>query len=102
MFAIVSFQRKMPRYFVALDDVDGDIIKQFDELSITDPEKIRQKFREREPPVVLYEEGDWTKGKVVGQDVFKPGPVIYLWLVKKEAWEEPEILQNALFCSTAV
>ena len=92
----------MPRYFVVLDDINGDIIKQFDELSITDPEKIRQKFREKEPPVILYEEGDRMKGKIVGQDIFKPGPVIYLWSVKKEAWEEPELLQNALFCSTAV
>ena len=86
---------------MALDDVDGDNLRQFDELSIRDPDKIRAKFGEKNPPEVLYEDGDRKRGKIVGRDEFKQGHV-YVWLVNKAAWEEPEILQNALFCSTAV
>ena len=90
----------MLRFFVALNDADGDL-KHFDESSIKDPEKIRAKFKEKHPPVVLYEEGDKEKGRIVTQDVLTPG-IVYVWLTKKEPWEDREILQNAFICSRAV
>ena len=92
----------MPRkiYLVALDDVNA-ACQWFDELSIKDPDEIRRKFKEKQPPKVLYEEGDRMKARVVGQDEFIPGTV-YVWFAEKKAWEKPDILQNALFCSKAV
>ena len=89
-----------PRYFVALNDAENDA-KQFDEPSINDPEKIREKFREKMCPTVLYEDGDREKGRIVGQDSLSRG-VVYVWYIKKEPWEVPEVVQNALFCCQAV
>ena len=37
----------------------------------------------------------------MGQDLLTPG-VVYVWLTKKEPWEDLEILQNALTCTRAV
>ena len=88
---------RSPRFVVAL----GDAVKQFDELSIKDPEKIRDKFKEKTCPEVLYEGGDREKGRIIGQDSLSPG-VVYVWYLKKEPWEVPEIVQNALYCSQAV
>ena len=58
----------MLRFFVALNDADGDL-KQFDKSSIKDPELIRAKFKKKDPPVILYEEGDKGRGKIMTQDV---------------------------------
>ena len=92
----------MPFYLVALNDVNSDP-KTFSESAIQDPENIRARFKWKYPPEVLYEEGDKGKSKVFGRDVLQPG-VIYVWFTKEgaELWRDPEILQNALFCSLAV
>ena len=85
---------------MALDDPLGPC-EQFDEKTIKDPEKIRKKFKQKTKPEVLYEEGVKEKVKVVGSDDLTPNHV-YVWFVNKKQWEDPEILQNALFCSRAV
>ena len=96
----------MPRYLVALDEADGQL-EQFNGESI-DPEKIRERFRQTTPPEVLHEvndEGHIERAVVVGNDEDKVTPkarAIYVWFVHKKPWEDPEILQNALFCSEAV
>ena len=92
----------MPFYLVALNSVNSDP-KTFSESAIQDPENIRARFKQKCPPEILYEEGDKEKSKVFGRDVLVPG-VIYVWFTKErsEPWRDPEILQNALFCSLAV
>ena len=89
-------------YLVALNCVNSDP-KTFSKSAIQDPENIRSRFREKYPPEMLYEEGDKEKRKVFGRDVLQPG-VVYVWFTKERAelWRDPEILQNALFCSSAV
>ena len=88
----------MNRYLVALNDV-----KTFSESAIKEPETIRERFQEKYPPEVLYEEGDKDKPRVIGCDQLRP-MVIYVWFTKDrtEVWRDKEILQNALFCSSAV
>ena len=92
----------MPFYLVALNNVNNDP-KTFSESAIKDPENIRARFKEKYPPEILYEEGYKEKSKVFGRDILETG-VVYVWFTREraEVWRDPEILQNALFCSIAV
>ena len=91
----------MVRYFLALNDANSPP-QSFDEAAIKDPEIIRSRFKEKYTPEIVYEEGDRSKGKAVGQDELEPG-VVYVWFSKKtEVWKDHQILQSAMFCAGAV
>ena len=91
----------MLRYFLALNDANSGV-QSFDKAGIKDPEIIRSRFREKYAPEIVYEEGDRSKGKAVGQDDLEPG-VVYVWFTKyTEVWKDHQILQNVMFCARAI
>jgi len=90
----------MARVFIALDNIDG-VIKQFDVEEVKDAENIREKLKQDETPHFVYEDGDIEKRKEIGKDDLIPG-CIYVWLTKKNLWENRMIVQNALFNAEAV
>ena len=70
----------------------------FNADKVKSPDHIKSAFREDVAPTFVFEENCDEKRKEIGRDDLKPN-VIYVWRIKKEIWEEKELVQNALFCS---
>ena len=91
----------MGRITIALDDIDKGPTASFSEENARDADKIRRKFKQDKAPIFIYEDGDKEKRKEVGKDQLYAGS-FYVWKTEQELWENKEIIQNALVCSTAV
>ena len=73
----VTFFSNMAFCRIALDDIANDA-RRFSIEDANHPEKIREKFQEKTAPIIIYEEGDMTKGKLFGKDILEDSKT-YVW-----------------------